>query len=512
MNSPMTSGVRLFLLFAALSFLTRALALGIEIVDVDEASYAVAGAELLRGKLLYRDVADHHPPLAYAYFALARRLFGPGLLPVRLITHLLTIPLTAFGLAAFFRYDRRGVAAGLAYLLFGAAFIGHDMLAVNCELLMLLPAAWALVLLRDEDDARAPGRAAAAGALLGLAVLAKYQAALWLPALALALLRAGGRRDRVRSSLPATLALCFGFLLPLVLAWAVFAALGAGPDFLYWNLTRNFGYTANPIPAAEAAEKAAVYLLPFLVVTVPLWAGWALARPIDVAVHPRCVTTLVLLSSLAAAALGLRFYPHYFIQLLPPLALGAAPWLAGLEWAPLRGAARGVAGWIAVALAGFALSTAWLYYGHADVYNEARPVHHDVAERLRSDPCYAGASLFVWGWGPLANHFADLPLGTRFLFVESTLVGYVSGNRASVDDRVAARRRIDPRHWDWLMSDLERSRATYILDTAPAGLHRWQNYPLRDFPRLNEYVRANYDVAYQVDGVVIYRRRGCASP
>ena len=123
----MTSRLRLLALFAALLFLTRALALGIEIVDVDEASYAVAGAEMLRGKLLYRDVTDHHPPLAYAYYALARLLFGPGLLPVRLVTHLLTIPLTALGLAAFFRYDRRGVAAGLAYLLFGPAFIGHDI-------------------------------------------------------------------------------------------------------------------------------------------------------------------------------------------------------------------------------------------------------------------------------------------------------------------------------------------------------------------------------------------------
>jgi 4-amino-4-deoxy-L-arabinose transferase-like glycosyltransferase len=501
--------LRLFLLFVAVSFVTRALVLGIEIVDVDEASYAVAGGEMLRGKLLYRDVADHHPPLAYAYYALARLLFGPGLLPVRLLTHLLTIPLTALGLAAFFRHDRRGVAAGLAYLLFGAAFIGHDMLAVNCELLMLLPAVWALVLLRDEDRALSPGRALAAGALLGIAVLVKYQAALWLPALALALLRAGGRSDRIRRSVLPTLALCLGFLLPLVLVWAEFAVLGAGPDFLYWNLAHNIGHTANPISAAEAAERAAAYLLPFLVVNLPLLAGWALARPIDVPAHPRLVTTLTLLCSLAAALLGLRFYPHYFIQLLPPLALGAAPWLAGLEWAPPRGAARLVAGWVAVAFAGFTLSTAWLYYGSSDVYGETRPLHRDVAKRLRADPCYRGASLFVWGFGPQANHFADLPLGARFLFVESTLVGYVPGNRASVDDRAPARRRVDPQRWDWLMSDLERTRATYILDTAPAGLHRWQNYPLRDFPRLESYVRANYDLLDTLDGAALYRRRGC---
>jgi len=60
------------------------------------------------------------------------------------------------------------------------------------------------------------------------------------------------------------------------------------------------------------------------------------------------------------------------------------------------------------------------------------------------------------------------------------------------------------------MSDLERNEATYVLDTAPSGLYRWQNYPLRDFPRLSAYLKEKYDILEAMHGVVIYRRKGCA--
>jgi hypothetical protein len=43
------------------------------------------------------------------------------------------------------------------------------------------------------------------------------------------------------------------------------------------------------------------------------------------------------------------------------------------------------------------------------------------------------------------------------------------------------------------MGDLEQCRATYILDTAPAGIYRWNRYPLRDYPRLDRYVAVGYE-------------------
>ena len=52
------------------------------------------------------------PPLLYVYYAAAQLLFGRGMLAVHLATVLITVPLTALGVSAFFRHDRRGVIAG----------------------------------------------------------------------------------------------------------------------------------------------------------------------------------------------------------------------------------------------------------------------------------------------------------------------------------------------------------------------------------------------------------------
>jgi len=61
------------------------------------------------------------------------------------------------------------------------------------------------------------------------------------------------------------------------------------------------------------------------------------------------------------------------------------------------------------------------------------------------------------------------------------------------------------------MDDLERTEATYMLDTAPAGLYRWNRYPLRDYPRLDRYVAEGYERLDDVSRVRVYRRRGCAA-
>ena len=103
-----SSGGRLRLLGAlvAVSVLTRGLFLGVEILDLDEAAHAVGSWELLRGRLLYVDFADHKPPLLYVYYAVAQWLLGRGMLAVRLVTVLATVPLTAYALSAFFSHAR----------------------------------------------------------------------------------------------------------------------------------------------------------------------------------------------------------------------------------------------------------------------------------------------------------------------------------------------------------------------------------------------------------------------
>ena len=127
-----------------------------------------------------------------------------------------------------------------------------------------------------------------------------------------------------------------------------------------------------------------------------------------------------------------------------------------------------------------------------------------VAERLKSDECFPGR-LFVWGWAPAFYYEAGLrgarPASRFAVLAAAGLTGYVPGNPDGARRREPDEPLLAPAHWDMLMADLDRTPATYILDTAPAGLYRWNRYPLRDYPRLDRYVAEGYDLVEEVSRV-----------
>jgi hypothetical protein len=206
---------------------------------------------------------------------------------------------------------------------------------------------------------------------------------------------------------------------------------------------------------------------------------------------------------------GWRFFPHYFVPLYLPLALAAAPWTASAVTRPLGREGRTLVAWPLGLLAAFTLVNLALYRGPRTVYEETRPVFGRVAERLRSDPCYRRGPLFVWGFAPQLYVESGLPPATRFVVPQASLTGYVPGNRAVRTGAVDTRSLVRAADWDRLMGDLHRSRPVFVLDTAPSGLHGWGSYPLAEFPRLDRFVKGGYEAVAIVDGVWVWRRRGC---
>ena len=498
------------LLFVAVSLATRWLSLIVDVIDLDESAHIVGSWEMMRGRLLYAEFVNNKPPLLYIYYAAAQLLFGRSLFAVHLVTALVTVPLTAFAVSAFFHHRREGLVGGLLFLVYSAAFIGHDMLASNTEILMILPASWALVLLRDEQDALALWRSGAAGLLIGLAFLLRYQAATWGLALALAIVVAGAVRQDVRRCAWSMAALGTGFCVPLLATWGWFASRGAGDALLYWTIGNNLHYTSNPISMREAAERALSYFLPFLIVTGPLWWGAWRSWAGEWRSYRALLVTVLILISIPPTLLGLRFYPHYFIQLYVPLAIAAAPWASVALRAPVGRQGRILVGWSTAVLVGFTIANAALYLTSNRVYRERDPVFGRIAHVLRQDPCYPSGTLFVWGYAPIIYYYADMPAASRFVVMaQSRLTGYVSGNLEAVRRGHDSEEQVVEAHWDWLMDDLERNAATFIVDTAPAGIYRWNHYPIERYPRLQSYIDQGFDLAGEVDRVRIFRRRGC---
>jgi hypothetical protein len=95
------------------------------------------------------------------------------------------------------------------------------------------------------------------------------------------------------------------------------------------------------------------------------------------------------------------------------------------------------------------------------------------------------------------------------VLAQAGLTSYTPGEREGAERRTAGAPLSEPAHWPWLFSDLERSRATYVLDTSPAGIFGWDRYPLADYPDLARYVSAHYEPIGEVSRVRVYRRRGC---
>jgi 4-amino-4-deoxy-L-arabinose transferase-like glycosyltransferase len=495
-------------LFVALAALTRAPFLTVPFLDLDEAAALVGSWTMLDGGTLYIDFVDNRPPLLYHLYALGQLVFGRGMLAVRLLTALVVLPLTALAASAFYRHDRRGLVAGVLYLVYGAAFLAHDMHSASAEVLMLLPLGWSVGLLPGEEEAGRPGRALAAGLLVGLAVLVRQHAVLWLPALAVVVWVAR-REERTSRRAIQVLMLLVGFSLPLAGCLGVFSALSAADELVYWAVTHNLGYAADPISLEEGLERAASYLLPFVIVTAPLWwAGWR-SRPLFDSHHRRVLVTGLVVFSLPAAFIGFRFFPHYFVQLYLPLALAATPWTAYALRRPLSPGARVAMAWPLLALVGFTIANTVLYRGPVKAYEETLPVFERVATRLREDPCFERGPLFVWGFAPQLYTEARLPPASRFVVPQASLTGYVPGRRPRESGATDSAALVQGEHWDLLMQDLQRSPPAFVLDTSPAGLHGWDRYPLRDFPRLNAFVRSGYRAVADVDGVWIWRRRGC---
>ena len=384
----------LFAWFVVVSLLTRWLSLVVGVLDTDEAAHAVGSWVLLDGGRLYTDFVDNKPPLLYAYYALAQLLLGRGLFAVHAFTATLSVPLTALAASAAFRHDRRGVAAGLIWLVYGASFLAHDMLAANAELILLLPASWAIALTAFAPRVTRATPLFFAGLLLGIATLVKHQAVFWLPAVAWAALPSLPRPEaRSRG-----LALAAGFSLPLAATWAAFALSGGADDILYWLVWRNVLYAVNPITAEGALQQATRYLLPWLLATAPLWWAWRSSRPGLEPHHRRLIDGLVGLGLLGALP-GFRFFPHYFVPAVFALALGAAPAVARWCARPLARTGRVFLATTLVLASGFALANAWLYLGGGNVYRETDPVYRVVAEQLQADECFPGSRSLRMGLG-----------------------------------------------------------------------------------------------------------------
>ena len=381
-----------------------------QVLDRDSALYAVIGREAGFDTLPYRDLFDHKPPLVHLVYKAVDLVAGDRLTPIRLLAAVvagLTAAVLFYGLRRV-AGRARAIAAALLLSVVSAAGVLQGM-DLNTEHLLVLPATAAVLLPLAAGGRWVP---AAAGACIGLAVLAKPVGALIaLPAL----VALPDRRPRALVEFAA------GAAAPVAVLVAVYAIAGALGDLVFAQLTYNVEYVGDyvepygrPLLPPEGARRllilgglaaAAVHLVRH---RGRSRAGW--------------VAATFVLATWAGAWFGGRGFPHYFATCAPAAALAV-----GLALEPGRGRsalAPLAAGAIAAVLAGQFGADIVKRFGQTnneiaiDIYgpdaNEwiaARPLSDAI--RAAADP---GDRLFVTGAQPIYYWYTELEPASRHLF------------------------------------------------------------------------------------------------
>nr|WP_037607382.1 glycosyltransferase family 39 protein [Streptacidiphilus rugosus] len=354
----------------------------------DEGYLATEARMLAAGGTLYGDVVDRKPPLLPWLYQGAFQVFGPvSLWPLRVLA-LAALLVTALLVASVARRrwgGSAGTVAGVFCVLLSTGLAPEDTQAATFEVFML-PATAAAFWLADRRLWGAAGVATAAAAMVKQTGGAVLLPILWM----LYRTRGGGRARGL-------LRLALGCVLP-VLALALLTGPG---NFLFWVVSGSGDYAALDGAWLTALGRAAG--------NAGILAAAGLVLVLAVARRPRASLRedgdlwIWFGGSVLGVMTGLHFFGHYYLQLVPPLALlgTAALVRLGGRWT------RTAVVWTAAASAVFLVLG--LVSPTTDV-TRARAVA--AAIDARTTP---RQSVLVWGMHPEIYWLADRTPASRYL-------------------------------------------------------------------------------------------------
>jgi 4-amino-4-deoxy-L-arabinose transferase-like glycosyltransferase len=465
-----------------------------------EAMYSVVANEIVDGGRPYIDAIERKPPLLFWTYAAIFKIAGEFNWKA---LHIVALVWTLGAMAGLYVIGRElfdcktGLIAAFFYGVF-QHWLTWKNLSFDGEMLMNLPIIWAWAIALRRSSSRLRPELFAAGALLGAAFLLKQPAAIAAVPLGIYLLLPSYRTSRSltpTNSIIQAAILTLGFFAALGLVTILLWKQGILRDAFYWTIAD------HDIPHVFW-QKGIVNTLAFLGACLPLVIGAIMAcRDKSEIWTGRTAERTALFGLLAASAIGAaagaRFYPHYYVQLIPPLALLAAPYYARL-WSRTMQPPH----WLlrpAVAYAWLALTIIAFSIVHWTGLVQRRVPYE--AGRYLSTHSSPHDRIFVWGQSSEIYLDAHRRPASRYI-TTFPLTGYVFGGPIPGFD---TRSRILPGAWTTLEQDFARHPPIYIVDLQADP--KTAQYPVKNFPILSKLLAERYQpVAHTAEGV-IYRMR-----
>ena len=462
----------------------------------DEAGYSVIANEIVDGGRPYIDAVDRKPPLLFWTYAAAFKIAGEYNWVALHILSLIWTLATMAGLYVIAKqlFDREtGLIAAFFYSVF-QPWASFKNLAFNGEMVMNLAIVWAWAIGFKRSSLKWRPELLGAGALLCVAFLLKQPAAIAAVPLGIYLLLPGYRISRgltrTQSVVHAAI-FTTGFLGFLALFAVFLQGEGIFRETFYWTIV------ANTIPCV-LWKNGILMTLAFVGACLPLVFGVAAAirnsRGLWAGKKAEQTALLGLLAASAiGAAAGARFYEHYYIQLIPPLCLLAAPYYAQLWTGRIRSPywllrPALTYAWLAATIVAFSISH-WLGAARRHLSDTGRYLFEHSAPSDR---------IFVWGNKPTFYIEARRRPACRYI-LSFPLTGYIFGEPPGIDTHS----RIVPGAWTMLEQDFEKHPPAYIVDLSsePGALD-----PVGEFPILAKLLAERYQpVAHTAEGVIYHR-------
>jgi 4-amino-4-deoxy-L-arabinose transferase-like glycosyltransferase len=462
-----------------------------EPLERDEGTYATIAQALMHGAVPYRDLLDHKPPLIYVWYAISFVLFGQGIVAPRLMAALVwsvtTIVVHKQGKLLF---SELTATAGATIFAISSALVLLQANA-NTEAFMVLPLTCSLYAFTRALKEDAPAWLLGAGVCGGLAVLTKQVAGLNLAAGGLFVVWYSWKEAGVRRALLRGVVLCAGFATVLAIALLPFVLTRSLGDFFYANWTYNRLYAAE-LSMSQRFDGEMHGLRFVFVVAGPLLL-LALLGCIA-ALRDRSRELFLLLAWLAATYAGIalsgRAFPHYYVSLIPVLAL-----LAGYGVVQVRSGQRSTTIYLAV----LALSGLLCLSVNAQLYLQPTP---EAKHSLR----FSGVNPEPQNTSPrLAAYVDSVTQPTDLIYNygrETQLYFYADRRPASrfIYDRPFW---LDPPTFDVAMKDLQTRKPRLILDSVSARSDPdWEaTHP----PAFQDLLDSAYEYVGHIEFADVYR-------
>jgi 4-amino-4-deoxy-L-arabinose transferase-like glycosyltransferase len=491
-------------------------------LERDEGEYAYAGQLMLQGIPPYSVASNMKLPGTYAAHAAIMAIFGQTIAGIHfglLLVNALTILLVYFlGKRLFGNIAGIAAAAAYASLSLSPDVGGTASHATHFVTLFALAATVLLI--------RRPGAAFWPGILYGLSFLMKQHGIFFMLFGALYLVRH-------RSSLRTLATFAVAAILPYGLTCLILWRAGVFPNFWFWTVTYARAYAAR-VPLSTGIANLSSTIQDIWAASPALWAIAALGLFCVFwmrETRPRAAFALAFLAfSFATACPGLLFREHYFIPMLPAIALLAG---VAVQW----GGQSGLPVWLLPIFSRRSSLAAAPDPGSGGVPTSARsplarnPLAYWIFAAAVVYPFFAERQLYfsmtpveaareIWGDNPFPEAISAASYirqrtspDTPIAVLGSEPEIYFYAHRHSATPYIYMYGLVEPQPYAVKMQndvirDLETARPEYIVDVdvSTSWLMR-ENSDTRILDWWDDYQTRHYDLAESINDLSIYRRK-----